>query len=85
MRLRVIDVETSGGKPSEIIEIAALDVVANNQCWIAEPPRSALLRPRGTISFHAMAIHHLTPDHFDADTPPCCDAILATRSEKKQP
>jgi exodeoxyribonuclease X len=78
MRLRVIDIETSGGKPSEIIEIAAVDVVATGEGWIAEPPRSMLLRPREPISFHAMAIHHLTPDHFEADAPPCCDATLET-------
>lgn len=72
MRLRVIDIETSGGSPSEIIEIAAVDVVQTDGVWRAEPPRSRLFRPNGAITFHAMAIHHLTPSHFDASLP-CCD------------
>jgi exodeoxyribonuclease X len=72
MRLRVIDIETSGGSPSEIIEIAAVDVVQTDGVWRAEPPRSRLFRHNGAITFHAMAIHHLTPSHFDASLP-CCD------------
>lgn len=72
MRLRVIDIETSGGSPSEIIEIAAVDVVQTDGGWRAEPPRSRLFRPNGAITFHAMAIHHLTPSNFD-QTLPCCD------------
>lgn len=72
MRLRVIDIETSGGSPSEIIEIAAVDVVQTGRVWRAEPSRSRLFRPKGTITFHAMAIHHLTPSHFDPSLP-CCD------------
>jgi len=76
MRLRVIDIETSGGEPSEIIEIAAVDVVAGIGGWTAEPPRSALFRPRGPISVHAMAIHHLTPAHLASEAAPCDDAAL---------
>lgn len=72
MRLRVIDIETSGGSPSEIIEIAAVDVVQTDGRWRAEPPRSRLFRPNGAITFHAMAIHHLTPPDFDPGLP-CCD------------
>ena len=72
MRLRVIDIETSGGSPSEIIEIAAVDVVQTEGVWRAEAPRSRLFRPKGEITFHAMAIHHLTPSHF-ASSLPCCD------------
>lgn len=72
MRLRVIDIETSGGSPSEIIEIAAVDVVQTDGMWRSEAPRSRLFRPNGAITFHAMAIHHLTPSHFDPGLP-CCD------------
>jgi exodeoxyribonuclease X len=73
MRLRVIDLETSGGdRTSEIIEVGIVDVVRDGEGWMALPPVSKLFRPRGEISFHAMAVHHLTPDHF-SDTDPHCD------------
>jgi exodeoxyribonuclease X len=76
MRLRVIDIETTGGLPSEIIEIAAVDVVVTDEGWKPEPPRSRLFRPIGPITIHAMAIHHLTPDDFDDAVAPCSDARL---------
>lgn len=76
MRLRVIDIETTGGSPSEIIEIAAVDVVPNLDGWKAEPPRVQLFKPLGEISFHAMAIHHLTPADL-ADAPTYSDEALA--------
>ena len=76
MRLRVVDIETTGAKPSEIIEIAVVDVVDGQGGWSAMPPRSRLFRPRGSISFHAMAVHHLTPDDFDESTPVCSDLFL---------
>lgn len=47
MRLRVIDIETSGGSPSEIIEIAAVDVVSHLDGWKAEPPRAQCFKPLG--------------------------------------
>jgi exodeoxyribonuclease X len=77
MRLRVIDIETSGGTPSEIIEIATVDVVAEGGGWRVEPPRARLFRPLGEISVHAMAIHHLTPEMFAADLDPCEAGPLA--------
>lgn len=68
MRLRVIDLETTGGdRTSEIIEVGFVDVVREGAAWRATPPVSKLFRPRGTISFQAMAVHHLTPAHFGAD------------------
>lgn len=76
MRLRVIDIETTGGSPSEIIEIAAVDVVDTSGGWRAEAPHSRLFRPAGQISFHAMAIHHLTPEDFDDDLPSCSEGLL---------
>ena len=74
MRLRVVDLETTGGdRTSEIIEVGIVDVVPDGQGgWTALPPVSKLFRPRGEISFHAMAVHHLTPDHF-TDADPHCD------------
>lgn len=76
MRLRVIDIETSGGSPSEIIEIAAVDVVSHLDGWKAEPPRAQCFKPLGEISFHAMAIHHLTPADL-TDAPALSDQALA--------
>lgn len=72
-RLRVVDLETSGGdQTAEIIEVGIVDVVRDGEGWKALPPVSRLFRPRGEISVHAMAIHHLTPDHF-SDADPHCD------------
>lgn len=72
MRLRVVDLETTGGdRSSEIIEVGFVDVVSDGDGWRALPPVSRLFRPRGAISFHAMAVHHLTPEHFSDDDPHC--------------
>ncbi|WP_421728689.1 exonuclease domain-containing protein [Brevundimonas sp.] len=69
-RLRVVDLETTGGDhTSEIIEVGIVDVVRDGEGWRATPPVSKLFRPRREISFHAMAVHHLTPDHFCDDDP----------------
>ena len=66
MRLRVVDLETTGGdRSAEIIEVGVVDVVREgDHAWRALPPVSKLFRPRGEISFHAMAVHHLTPEDF---------------------
>ncbi|MGQ2990404.1 MAG: exonuclease domain-containing protein [Brevundimonas sp.] len=70
MRLRVVDLETTGGdRFSEIIEVGFVDVVPDGEGWRALPPVSKLFRPRGEISVHAMAVHHLTPEHFSPDDP----------------
>lgn len=77
MRLRVVDLETTGGdRTSEIIEVGFVDVVPNGDGWQALPPVSKLFRPRGEISVHAMAVHHLTPDHFSVDDPHCDEYAL---------
>lgn len=76
MRLRVIDLETTGGdRTSEIIEVGIVDVVRDREGWRALPPVTRLFRPRGEISVHAMAVHHLTPDDF-CDGDPHCDEFL---------
>ena len=74
MRLRVVDLETTGGdRSAEIIEVGVVDVVRDGaDGWRALPPVSKLFRPRGEISFHAMAVHHLTPEDF-RDSDPHCD------------
>lgn len=73
MRLRVVDLETTGGdRTSEIIEVGLVDVAPDGVGgWSASAPVSRLFRPRGAISFHAMAVHHLTPDDFCDDDPHC--------------
>lgn len=78
MRLRVVDLETSGGdRTSEIIEVGFVDVVADGQGgWRALLPVSKLFRPKGEISFHAMAVHHLTPAHFGPGDPHCDEYAL---------
>jgi exodeoxyribonuclease X len=77
MRLRVVDLETTGGdRISEIIEVGIVDVVPEGEGWRALPPVTRLFRPRGEISFHAMAVHHLTPAHFCDDDPHCDEFLL---------
>ncbi|MGA0601517.1 exonuclease domain-containing protein [Caulobacter sp. KR2-114] len=77
MLLRVIDIETTGTSPSEVIEIAAVDVIRSGGRWTAGPPRSRLFRPSGEISVHAMAIHHLTLADLDAALGPATDEAIA--------
>jgi exodeoxyribonuclease X len=73
MRLRVVDLETTGGdRNSEIIEVGFVDVVRDGDGWRALPPVTRLFRPKGEISVHAMAVHHLTPEDF-CDADPHCD------------
>ncbi len=77
MRFRVVDIETSGGKSPEILEIAAVDVVKLGQGWTACPPRAKLFRPVGPICFHTMAIHHITPEDIPPDAEQCSPSVLA--------
>jgi exodeoxyribonuclease X len=77
MRLRVVDLETTGGdRTAEIIEVGIVDVVPGGEGWIALPPVTKLFRPRGEISVHAMAVHHLTPDDFTEADPHCDEYAL---------
>lgn len=78
MRLRVVDLETTGGdRSAEIIEVGIVDVTADGAgCWVASPPVSKLFRPRGPISVHAMAVHHLTLEDFCEADPHCDEYAL---------
>jgi exodeoxyribonuclease X len=77
MRLRVVDLETTGGdRTAEIIEVGIVDVVRDPEGWRALSPVSRLFRPRGEISVHAMAVHHLTPEHFCEADPHCDEYAL---------
>ena len=77
MKFRVVDIETTGGDLSEILEIAVVDVVQTGSGWLAEPPRAKLFRPSGPISFHTMAIHHITLADIPAGAAPCSPDVLA--------
>ncbi|RZJ46082.1 MAG: hypothetical protein EON87_05990 [Brevundimonas sp.] len=77
MRLRVVDLETTGGdRTAEIIEVGIVDVVPDGEGWKALPPVTKLFRPRGEISVHAMAVHHLTLDDFCEADPHCDEYAL---------
>lgn len=66
MRLRVIDLESTGSHPetSEIIEFGAIDVFLKDGGWHIGPLRSCLLRPNGALTPETQAIHHLTASDF---------------------
>lgn len=77
MRLRVIDIETTGGAPpAEIIEFGRVDVVAEGEGWRVERPMARLYRPSGAIPPETMAIHHISEDMFDAETSACTEERL---------
>lgn len=72
MRLRVIDIETTGETPpAEIIEVGRVDLVGERQTWSVDRPMARLYRPVNGIPPETMAVHHITEDAFDADTPVC--------------
>ncbi len=72
MRLRVIDIETTGQEPpAEIIEFGRVDVHDERQGWQVERPMARLYRPLGDIPPETMAVHHITPQDFTPDTPVC--------------
>jgi exodeoxyribonuclease X len=75
--LRVIDIETTGeALPAEIIEFGRVDVAAAGAGWRIGRPMSRLYRPLKGIPPETMAIHHITEDLFDAETPVCTDEKL---------
>ncbi len=72
MRLRVIDIETTGeAPPAEIIEFGRVDVVRAGDAWVVERPMARLYRPLGVIPPETMAVHHITTADFTPDTPVC--------------
>lgn len=72
MRLRVIDIETTGqAPPAEIIEFGRVDVHDTGAGWQIERPMARLYRPVGEIPPETMAVHHITPQDFTLDTPVC--------------
>jgi exodeoxyribonuclease X len=71
MRLRVIDIETTGTEPpAEIIELGFSDVVIDADEVIVSPPISWLYRPLHGIPPETKAVHHLTEADFSPQLAP---------------
>lgn len=72
MRLRVIDIETTGtAPPAEIIEFGRVDLHDSTGSWQIDRPMTRLYRPLHGIPPETMAVHHITEQDFSADTPVC--------------
>ena len=77
MRLRVIDIETTGTQPpAEIIEFGRVDVVYDGAGTAVERPMARLYRPLNGIPPETMAVHHITEADFPEDTPVCAPDLL---------
>lgn len=77
MRLRVIDLETTGFEPpAEVIEIGRSDVVHVPGHTTVEQPLSWLYRPINGIPPETKAVHHLTENDFSPETPACSPGHL---------
>lgn len=72
MRLRVIDLETTGTDlTAEVIEFGRVDVVFGDGGAQIDRPMARLYRPLHGIPPETKAVHHITESDFDADTPVC--------------
>ena len=77
LRLRVIDLETTGiAPPAEVIEIGLTDVEVTPVGVTITPPRTRLFRPAGSIPPETMAVHHITAADIPGDAPPCSIELL---------
>jgi exodeoxyribonuclease X len=77
MLLRVIDIETTGIEPpAEIIELGRVDVISEGDGWRIDRLMARLYRPLNGIPPETMAVHHITEDDFDGDTPVCSEERL---------
>lgn len=62
MKLRVIDIETTGAGPdAEIVEIGLVDLLLEEEQARMLPPQARLYRPERGIPPEIIAVHHLTP------------------------
>ncbi len=76
-RLRVVDIETTGTEPpAEIIEFGRADVVLDGSSYRIERPMARLYRPINGIPPETMAVHHITEDDFDLQSPACSEERL---------
>lgn len=72
MRLRVIDLETTGFEPpAEIIEFGFADVVSDDFGIQVGAPTAWLYRPLNGIPPETKAVHHLTESDFPPSMSPC--------------
>lgn len=83
MRLRVIDVETTG-IPSEtethaLVEVGTCDLVHSVSGWRVEEPKATLVNPGRKIPVEAMAVHHIRDEDVASAPPP--DRVLPTLSQ----
>jgi DNA polymerase III epsilon subunit-like protein len=65
-----------GSPPAEIVEIGRADVVIDDGRATIERPMARVYRPLNGIPPETMAIHHITENDFDPDTPACTDERL---------
>lgn len=72
IRLRVIDLETTGmAPPAEIVEFGYADVIASADGIEVSLPAAKLFRPIGGIPPETMAVHHIAESDIPADAPNC--------------
>jgi len=63
LKLRVIDIETTGAGPdAEIVEIGLVDLLIEEEQSRLLPPQARLYRPERGIPPEIIAVHHLTPE-----------------------
>jgi exodeoxyribonuclease X len=74
MRLRVIDIETTGTEPpAEIIEFGFSDVIIDEAGITISKPKSWLYRPLNGIPAETKAVHHLTEADFEPTRAPATE------------
>ncbi len=77
MKLRVIDIETTGSGPgAEIVEIGHVDVLVDGGPAHLAPPQTRLYRPERGVPPEIIAVHHLTPGML-ANEPVCSSAEIS--------
>ncbi|GAB6855353.1 exonuclease domain-containing protein [Asaia astilbis] len=79
MRLRVIDLETSGNHPgsSEVIEFGSVDLISSKEGWQIERPHTQLFLPNAPLTPETQAVHHLMEKDFASDLPRATPETLA--------
>lgn len=71
MAAYVVDTETTGAEPAEVIELAVLK--CSNITDAPEPVFYGRFKPAGRILFSAMAAHHILPQELEGEQ----DSVLA--------
>ncbi|NIE80059.1 3'-5' exonuclease [Asaia sp. As-1742] len=79
MRLRVIDLETSGAHPiaSEVIEFGSVDLVLHGDVWLIEPVHTQLFKPKAPLTPETQAVHHLMDEDFSDELPTATPETLS--------